>query len=375
MHLSTLYARDLGVYPKKPIIKEHFFPLPCEKYITFHNSEKIQSKAYSYWKEVFDIIKPFLKSQDIKIVQVGTKEDKEVHGVDFCINNTTYKQSFFLIKNAILHVGIDSSPVHVAAAFNKPTVSIYGHTYAQTCSPLWNEKKKIIESHRNGNKPSFSLEETVKTIDMINPEEIAQAILDLLGFNQTLSYKTIHIGSNFLQKEINLIPSRDFSVFDADDADINVRLDMRHDEKFLFKVLVNYKNPINIFCSKPISNFNHLMNFKQKINKVNYYSDEFDKDFIDLLKSNVFKLNLFCTSKDNLDDQRLKFFDNEIDYFNPKEQALENKEKYYNLIGESFKIKTGRIYLCDNDKFKTLGENIEDWKFWLDFNHMMIYNE
>lgn len=375
MHLSTLYARDLGVCPSTPIIVEHFFPLPCNNYITFHNSEKVQSKSYSYWTEVLEIIKPYLNKLDIKVVQIGEQKDKKIEGVDYYITNASFKQSFSLIKNAILHLGIDSSPVHIASAFDKPTVSIYSHTYANTCYPLWNKNKIIIESHRGGKKPSFSLFEDPKTINLIKPEEIAQAVLDLLGLNQTLTYKTINIGSKFLNKEINIIPNDFVPTVDVDDADINIRLDMKHDEKFLFSFLMNNKCNVNIICSNPIANINYLNNFKSRINNINYYSNEFNKGFVEFSKSNVFNLNLFCTSKETLDNQRLDFFDNEVNYFNPQEEALKTKEQNYHLLTSDFKIKTGRIYIYGQDKFKTLGENVDDLKFWLDFDHFMIYNE
>jgi hypothetical protein len=375
MHLSTLYARDLGVQPSKPIIVEHFFPLPCSNYITFHNSEKVQSKSYSYWTEVLEIIKPHLNNLNIKVVQIGQSKDAKVEGVDYYITNTSFKHSFFLIKNAMLHLGIDSSPVHIASAFNKPTVSIYSHTYSDTCYPLWNENKRVIESNRGGKKPSFSLFEDPKTIDLIKPEEIAQAVLDLLNIKQTLAYKTINIGSKFLNKEINLIPNDLIPTVDVDNAEIVVRLDMKHDENFLFSFLMNNKCNISINCSKPIKNIDYLMSFKSRINKINYYSNEFDKGFVDFLRSNVFNMHLFCTSEETLNDQRLDFFDHEINYFNPQQEALKSKEQNYSLLTDEFKIKTGRIYIHGKDKFKTLGENINDLKFWLDFEHFMVYNE
>jgi hypothetical protein len=375
MHLSTLYARDLGVQPSKPIIVEHFFPLPCSNYITFHNSEKVQSKSYSYWTEVLEIIKPHLNNLNIKVVQIGQSKDAKVEGVDYYITNTSFKHSFFLIKNAMLHLGIDSSPVHIASAFDKPTVSIYSHTYSNTCYPLWNENKRVIESNRGGKKPSFSLFEDPKTIDLIKPEEIAQAVLDLLNIKQTLAYKTINIGSKFLNKEINLIPNDLIPTVDVDNAEIVVRLDMKHDENFLFSFLMNNKCNISINCSKPIKNINYLMSFKSRINKINYYSNQFDKGFVDFLRSNVFNMHLFCTSEETLNDQRLDFFDHEINYFNPQKEALKLKEQNHNLLIDEFKIKTGRIYIHGKDKFKTLGENINDLKFWLDFEHFMIYNE
>ena len=375
MHLSTLYARDLGVQPSKPIIVEHFFPLPCSNYITFHNSEKVQSKSYSYWTEVLEIIKPHLNNLNIKVVQIGQSKDAKVEGVDYYITNTSFKHSFFLIKNAMLHLGIDSSPVHIASAFDKPTVSIYSHTYSNTCYPLWNENKRVIESNRGGKKPSFSLFEDPKTIDLIKPEEIAQAVLDLLNIKQTLAYKTINIGSKFLNKEINLIPNDLIPTVDVDNAEIVVRLDMKHDENFLFSFLMNNKCNISINCSKPIKNINYLMSFKSRINKINYYSNQFDKGFVDFLRSNVFNMHPFCTSEETLNDQRLDFFDHEINYLNPQQEALKLKEQNYNLLTDEFKIKTGRIYIHGKDKFKTLGENINDLKFWLDFEYFMIYNE
>jgi hypothetical protein len=375
MHLSTLYARDLGVFPSKPIIKEHFFPLPCEKYITFHNSEKIQSKSYSYWTEVFDILKKYLDPFGIKIVQVGAKEDKKVEGVHYYLNNTTFKQSFFIIKNGLLHLGIDSSPAHIASAYNKPTVSIYAHTYANTCFPLWNENKIMIEPERGRTKPSFSLVENPKTIDKIEPEVIVQATLNLLGINQTITYRTLNIGKFFLDKEINVIPDEIVPQVDVDNASINIRLDMIHDESFLIKFLNKNSCNINIYCSNPIENTKVLMSYKSKINKINYYSNAFNADFVYFLTSNVFDLKLLCTSPDSLNEQRLNFFDHEIDLFDLVKISQENKSKYFELVKNGIKIKTGRIYVKGQEQFKTIGENFDDWKFWLDFDHMMVYNE
>jgi hypothetical protein len=86
-------------------------------------------------------------------------------------------------------------------------------------------------------------------------------------------------------------------------------------------------------------------------------------------------MHLFCTSRETLDDQRLNFFDHEVNYFNPQEEALKLKEQNYQLLNSDFKIKTGRIYIHGEQRFKTLGEDANDLKFWLDFDHFMIYNE
>lgn len=376
MHLSTLYGNDLGVLPSTPIIKEHFFPLPYEKYITFHNSDKVQSKSYSYWTDVFDIIRPFLNDLGIKIVQVGSPSDKIVDGVDFFVNYTTFKQSFHIIKNGIMHLGIDSSPVHIASVFNKPTVSIYAHTYAATCYPLWNDKKVMIESHRNGKKPSFSLFEEEKTIDLIMPEEIAQAVLDLLGANQTVSHKTLYIGKKFLNKEIHFIPSSEMPpLLNDDNIEMFVRVDVAHDEDFLFSLLNNTDKAINIICSQTIKDRRKLMFFKHKIKSIQYYQESFNEEFLNFLKESAFKIQLTCVSKETLEEQRLKFFDIEIDYLDMIGDFVKKRNKYRSLLDGDFKIKTGRVYMIGSNKFKTLGENVDDLKFWLDFDHFMVYND
>lgn len=373
-HLVDLYAKDLGVRMGEPVIKEHFYPLPCLRYITFHNSDKVPTKSYSYWAEVLDIIKPELHKSGIEIVQIGTSEDRKFDGVDHYVVGNTFKQSFFIIKNSLMHLGIDSAPTHIASAYKKKTVSIYAHTYANTCDPLWNKGSAIvIESDRGGKKPSFSLNgEDPKTIDLIKPEEIASAVFKQLGIEDINQRTTVNIGKDFLHKKVDIIfVGNDIPVISVDDAELRIRMDISFNEESLVNLLKNNDKQFKIVTDKPI-NVAVINALKSRISDIEYYSNDFDKEFIDFLKASAMDFSLKTSDKDNLDKIRLEHFDFDIDYENPFERAEELKEEWGGKI-DGCKIKTGRVYLVGQQNVKTLGKDFEDLNFWLDFDNMMLY--
>lgn len=374
-HLSTIYARDLNVKVGNPIIQPHFFPTPKEKYITIHNSDKVPAKSYSYWPDVIKILKPELEKRNIKIIQIGTKEDQIIDGVDDFINTTTFKQSFYLIKNSLLQVGIDSCPIHIASALEKPTVSIYSHTYAKTCDPLWNKDKAIIiESHRNGKKPSFSLNEDPKTIDIIKPEEIANACFKQLQFKEYTTQETLFIGKKYKSKILDIIPSEEPLNLDYTDVNIRVRLDLDHNEEVLFKVLSRVKSQVEIISAKPV-NESILKAFLHKISKVIYCAPNFDGEFLNYLKHSGLDFELNCTDKNQLSAQRNKFFNFDIVYENlikdAKKLRRENKDK----IKEGSKFYSGRFYIQGGKTLASLAKSPKDLNFWLDIPYFRVYSE
>lgn len=380
MHLASLYARDLGVKIGKPILVPHFFPVLDEKYIVIHNGEKVPAKNYSYWKDVIDIIKPQLKKEGIKIYQIGLQQEKTIEGIDRRILTNSLKQSSFVIKNSLLVAGIDSVPIHLASCLDIPSVSIYAHTYANTCSPLWNEKSKaiIIESERNGQKPSFSLEEDPKTIDLIYPEVIAEEIFHQLNIQQTVRRKTIFIGGRYNDKCIDIIPAAFVSGLPDK---VTIRMDIHHDEDLLNNILQYNKGRYLIKTDKPI-NIDILNNNKSKIESVLYVSGEFEEDFINKMLKSGLDFSLVCGDPKKLKDQRLKFFEFNVHYYNEKEFIQVQKEKIKKKIKGKVQYNTNKIYFCGTEKFASLldfyrkiGKNVSEDAFYLDSDHMMIYTE
>ncbi len=372
-HLAEVYRRDLNVEANKPVLRPHFFPIGDEKYITIHNSNKVPTKNYSYWNDVVKILKVEFDKRDVKIFQIGTQEDPLIEGVDAFFNNTTFKQSCYIIQNAMCHVGIDSGPVHIASALDIPTVSIYAHTYAASCKPLWNEgKASIIESDRGGKKPSFSNYEDPKMINLINPEEIANECFKRLNYNKYKTQETVFIGEEYTNKIIDIIPSSMPTRPSIDGAEVRIRMDIVHNEQNMSNLLKLATRPCEIITTKEI-NTQALEFFKSKISKVVYFAEEFSDSFLEYLRVSGIQFELNCLSKEKLSEQRNKFFNYDIVYLNPEEEAEKLRDRELKLLQEKAKVSSGKYYLVGDQICMTLGNDHNELKFWLDAPHFRIY--
>lgn len=370
MHLGNCYGRALGVRMGKPVLQSHFYPLPFDKYITIHTSNKVPAKNYSYWCDVVSILKPELEKKGFKIIQVGTEADQKIEGVDTFLNDTSFQQTFYILENSKLHVGIDSCPVHIASAYNIPTVSIYSHTYASTCSPLWNKNKIIIESDRGGNRPSFSLVEDPKTIDFIKPEEIAEACFKLLKIKDFASQKTIYVGPDYLSKTIDVILGEHILFHKVSDAKIRVRADLYLCEKCLAVMLEHGMNSVSILTNKPISK-KILERFKEKIEKIVYSSDDFNELFLSFLKNSKIPFELVCTNDEKLSEQRNKFFNFEIQ--SQEKICVPNDKREFILANtDKILVNTGKIYFVNGEKVTSL-VGFEKDDFWIDSRYFRFY--
>lgn len=363
-HLAEVYAKDLGVKIGKPYFKPHFFPVTEENYITIHTDDNVQSKHYDYWDLAITIVKGV--APDIKFIQIGSGKEPEIKKADRFIKTNSIKQSAYIIQNSLIHVGIDSSPVHIASHLNKPIVALYAHTYANTCNPLWGDQDKvtIIESERNGEKPSFSLRENNKNINLIKPEQVANAILHHLGI-EPVTFKSLHLGPKLKDNILEVVPDHPY---DIKSKNLWVRLDLLHKEENVFSLLE--KNSIGIRTSKPISE--ELLKSK-KVAHIIYISDCFDPNFIELLVKFGKSFKLLCTSKDKLSEQRLLFFDQEVLDYNLKSEIEKNKK---DKPLENFSYSTNKKILKNkkvHDSYYAMNnsENLDD--FYLDLDYMYVY--
>jgi hypothetical protein len=369
-HLAEEYAKSCGVKIGKPVLNPHYFPVLHDKYITIHNDKKVQAKEYDMWPDVIELIRPFLG--EIKIIQIGAFGEPTIFGVDDHIPTSSLKQSSYIIKNSLAHVGIDSVPVHIASAFDKPVVGIYAHTYANTCCPLWNDKSKFItiESDRGGNKPSFSLEEHPKTINFIKPEEIAQAVLDVLGIEEKINHKTIFIGNNYTSKFLEVIPTSEPRLMPSP---IDVRMDIAHNEQNLSFIVRDYE--VEVTLSKPIDKRFLACG---RIKKIAYKSDRFDPEFCDLIKTHAIPHALICTSPETLSEEREKNFDLLINYLNEEEIILNNKKRIKVDDFSKVKIKSGKTIVVGQQAYETFFD-LNDRKnldhFYLDLDYFRVYTE
>jgi hypothetical protein len=367
-HLAEEYGKSLGVRMGKPFLNPHFIPIPCERFITIHNDKKVPAKRYSLWKEVVELLKTRLG--DIKIIQIGAKGEEKIDCVDYHLPTDTLKQCSYIISKSLCHVGIDSVPVHIASALDKPIVSIYSHIYPSIARPLWNKKSpyKTLESHRNGNKPSYSMEENPQTINFIKPEEIANSVLDILNLPKINGFSTLYVGEFFQKDCVDIVPIG-YVPFKAEN--INFRMDLHFDEDALFECLQS--NGCEITTSQTLSE--KILDSKN-IRHINYFTDTFDVDFIKKMEKRGLKMTLLCPIKENLPKERKKLFDHKIHFFSEEDLIEKNKLKFNHKL-DGIKIRSSKKIVIGNkvfeSKFDAFGRKNPD-DFFVDLEWLFVYD-
>ena len=368
-HLIEEYAKSCGVKIGEPVLNPHFVPIPFEKYVSFYSSP-IQAKNYAYWGDVLSLVKPSFERQGIKIVQILDQDQVPVVGVDFSIYGS-YKQISFVISRCTGFFGVDSFHLHCASHFDKPIVGVFSNTNPNNCGPIWSKKNVpiIIESPKNGKKPSYSHQEMPKTIDGIMPEEIAQKILDSLNIDYKITRKTLYIGPRYLDQCLDIIPTLPTHVTAEH---LNVRMDIFPDEKVLREVLM--RNFAEVTTSSVIPD--DILNMR-RIGVINYVAPKFNVEFVEKVRSLGITLNLLCSSKSNLPSERLKLFDFSIIDFDIKEKKSENDKKLNFDALKKFNIKSNKKIVCGNVMYDSLFHYTKGSKdaFLLDLEWYMVYTD
>jgi hypothetical protein len=279
MHLIERYALASSSKIRLPYIYERFFPVPVDKYITFHPSSK-ESKTYDFWEEVIDIIFPHLEKAGIKIIQIGEQNDKTYQKVVHLHGKTNFGQTAYALKRSMLHFGVDSFPVHVASSFNVPIISLYSNNYVGVVGPYWGVDSTTIEppEREKGTKPSFSLQEFPKSINTIQPEKIAKAICAKLGLDVDYPYEQVFLGPFHHNIIWEIVPGETMDPRQFGVPNFIIRMDYNFDESFLEKQLSISHG--SLITKRPID-INALERFKQNIIELIYIvSEDHDPQFI-----------------------------------------------------------------------------------------------
>ena len=210
MHLLDTYALHCGLKVDKPYIYTLYYPLGIERYITFQPFSNFAEKQYDYWNEVIGHLNPILEDKSIKVVQIGAKDDAPMKQCIWTQGTTKISQAAYLIKNGILHLGVDSFGAHVASGFSKKIVCLYSTNWANNCRPYWSDPKdiRLFEPDRSESKPTFNHEEGPnKSINKIKPEDIANSVLELLGSEDKVNKESVFFGDDYNKMKISLVPS------------------------------------------------------------------------------------------------------------------------------------------------------------------------
>ena len=381
MHLVESYATNCGVKIDKPYIYEKFFPLDFEKYVTFSTS-LVPSQDYDFWPDVVTILKNKFKEEEIQILQLGEAGCKIPPNIFSVCGMSTKNQEAYLVKNSMLHFGVDNHISQLAGHYNKKIVCAYANNYKEDVKPYWgNEENQIlIESDREGNKPSFAAQESPKTINMIKPEKIAKAIFDLLGFDFKFGYKTLESGGNYFNKIIETVPNQVIGSASLNISSIIVRMDYFFDEDNLRGQLEDCV--CAVVTNKPI-NLDLILKHKQKIKEIVYFIEkENDPEFIEFLEHNGIKFLLMSEmEEEDLNSIKLDYIDYGIIHsFKVPDFSKSKKKKNLYFKSSKLTLSNSKMYLSKchykNDipcsSQDDIQKVIDDKDFWDESDYYML---
>ena len=376
-HLLEEYAKNLGVKFSKPIVKDHFFPLSFDKYITISQEATHESKTYPYFNVVLGLLKPFLDRAKIKVLQLGGKE--RIEGTDQALN-LSFKQQGFVLSKSLVHIGPDGALNHLSSSKNIPTITIFGNTFANANRPLFSEcsSSNLNLSPDWDKKPCFSNIDPQRQIASIKAEVIAQSILDFLDIEkEDISFSTKHIGAAFLNKSVEVIPTSFSPLRLLPNQVLSIRSDYGVDENALLEYCNKYK--VCIFSDKLIQPHG-LQSMASNVN--NFFLlmdkgwDNIPDNYFKLLKNLNIDVILLSKDKNDLPFLRNKYFDIPVkSYYEEREALCEVTEKTQ-FISSLRLIEGGKEYLSYAHWKKGLDNNnkvIDSPEYWRESDHFYIY--
>ena len=247
----------------------------------------------------------------------------------------------------MLHFGADSFGVHVASHYDKPIVALYSNSRPENAGPYFSSKKnvKILQIDKKDRKPSYSAEESPKTINEIDPIEIANDILQFLNIEK-INIKTVNLGEDYNRKLIESVPNA--VIADITKLGVNsliMRMDYEFNEQILEEQLK--RNNCSIVTSKPIR-YELLNKYKGNISQIIYdikedHSVQFVKDLKKLGKSFVASTYL---SEDFVKSIKLEY----MDYCQIIKQSKPTKEDIKSLKDKDL----SDLYYKSNNSKKNL---------------------
>ena len=366
MHILEQYALNCGLKIGKPFIHEKYYPLPFEKYITFNPFGKFNSRKYSYWQDVIDLINPILKKENINIIQIGGQNEPGYNNCFPLMGQTNYNQTAYIINNAMLHFGVDSFPIHIASYFDKKIVALYCNMYASQSQPYWSSPKniKLIQADLNGKKPSYAPEENPKTIDNIKPELIASSILELLNIDNKLSQETVFIGKKYGVLLLECLPSIIIPQNLFPNMLLNIRFDytgqVKEDDYICTLNNLNIRN-CSIITDKCIE-IEKLLSLKDKITNIFYdvTNTNIDVDFINKVKAFGLKIDLIfnktlSTQEEIINNKKLELieFQEQLNIIDP----VDIDEK---IIKDSTFYKSKKLLFANNSAYLSKAAYLEN---------------
>jgi len=376
-HLIEEYAKNLGVKISRPIINDHFFPTVADKYITIGSEEHKPAKHYKHYNIVLTLLKPVLQANDIKVVQLGA--GKPIEGVHN-IFNISFKQKCFVLSNSLLHLGCDGVLSHAASAKNIPTVNLFGNTFPSTNRPLFSANKLNINlAPEWDNKPCFNVQDPKSEINKIKAEDVAGAILKLLKVDSSINFTTKHVGANFGQIAVEVVPTSFSPISVAEGQILFLRVDYGYDEATFLQYAKNHK--VTIISDKLIQPHG-LKDISGNVTGLFIFVDPswetIDESYFKILKNWNIPCTLLVKDKSQLGQIRNKYFDTPVRLYNPERPKVQGLKENAQFFSSKRLLEGGKEYLSYAHWKKGLDSNnkvLDSVDYWKELDHFYIYEQ
>ena len=375
-HLIEEYAKSLGVKISNPVVKDHYFPICFDKYITIHQASNISSKTYSHYDIVVSLLKPFLERAKIKVVQLGGS--KKIAGVDTALN-VSFKQQSFILSKSLVHLGCDSALAQLSSSKELPTVTLFGNVFAANAKPAFSDESiNITLEPKWDKKPCFSIEDPKKQIDSIKPEVVAQSVLDFLEIEkEDIRFTTKYVGSSFQDPVVEVIPTSFNPLKIKSGQELMVRADYAFDEDPFMKYCSSY--PVNIFASSLIQPHG-LQKISKNVNKFYLFLDEswdcIPENYFDILKNMDINISMIVKKEEELNSIRNKYFDIPVISYHSDKKAPCELSDDSRFMSSLRLVEGGKEYLSYAHWKKGLDSNnkvIDTPEYWRESDHFYIY--
>lgn len=327
--LAQVYANVVGVKlpAKPPAFPVNYYPAP-EKYITLQAGASDKARVYDYYNLVIMLIAPILKQHNIDIINIGGKDDPAIFGTIDYKGKTSIHQASYLIENALLHFGSDSCWSHMAGIKKVPYVGLYSVNPSYCAAPFYKAKSILIDAKLSSKKPFFDQPESVKSINTIKPEEVAHAILSLLGIKDEVNMETLWLGSDFNNQQLDFIPDSQINPTAFHGAKIAIRMDLNYDVNAMGSCLMFYD--CMVVSKKPIS-IQVLQKFKNKIRLIVFIVDKsFSVAYIEQFHKLGIQYHLITELEgQEISDLKLELFEYNQIYSKKAINPIEHKNAYF----------------------------------------------
>lgn len=159
-------------------------------YLVFIPSARWETKwwLYSYWEKLIELCTDL--AHNFEIVVTGSASEielkfwaenmeKRYFFVKSLVGKLSLKELAVLIKDSKAVVSVDTGPMHIASAFEKPIVALFGPTSEKRTGP-WAGNFKVLKSSLSCS-PCFKKKcKNWKCMSEIKPEDVKNALEEIL---------------------------------------------------------------------------------------------------------------------------------------------------------------------------------------------------